>query len=68
MIACGDGFGARRGIHSIRAQEQQEGGTCGDQQKCSCQGFSCAAEGEMANGEKTEKNSVRGGRQNLSVA
>lgn len=28
----------------------------------------CAAEGEMAAGEKTKKGSVRGGRQNLSVA
>ena len=27
--------------------------------------FSCAAEGEMASGEKTEKSSVRGGRQSL---
>lgn len=30
--------------------------------------FSCAAEEEMAAGEKTKKGSVRGGRQNLSVA
>lgn len=34
----------------------------------SASGFSCTAEGEVASGEKMEKGSGRGGRQNLSVA
>lgn len=35
VTACGDGFGARKGIHSIQAEEQQEGVSCRDQQNYS---------------------------------